>query len=941
MPDGFSRMLLVGRDGELARIDDIVTGRTASQRVLLLRGDAGVGKTCLLDAAAEHAVAAGVKVLRAAGVENEAGIAFSGLHQLLHPLLHMSLRVDPRHRNVILGALGDGSLVVSDQTKVMIAALEMLCAAAEEEPLLVILDDVQWLDSSSATVLAYIVRRLQGSRTAALVAARSDAATFFDSARLPEIEVLPLTASEATVLLAKLHPHLNPQARDRVLADAEGNPLAIEELPRALAAGGLAETPKLPDDLPLSKRLESVYARRVEELPQHIRQELLLAALDGQYGWIGSVTPRLAGYYLPPDADEALALGLLISDPTGNGYRFRHPLVRSAIVQRATGAQRRAAHAELAALSVPDPERWAWHLAAAATGPDERVALALVEAARLVTLRGGASSAVSALTRAAELSTSVADRSRRLADAAYIAGQSAQLEVSERLLEESRRGPADRADPYAATVAEMYILLYRNGEATDAHRGLLQALRSSPVDSAEPQALQRALNVLMTFSLFSGDPAIWALTDEELLRFGDRVNEMTHVIRDAWGDVARSGHRVRSRLAATFNNAEAEREPWSAVRYAVSAFYVDAVADYRQFVHRIVDREGASGAVTNLMVGLEVLALDYINMGELDAAESTSRRGLGTAEQHGYGLFAHQFVGYLALIAAIRGSAAEADRLRVIVEQWGRERSLGLLVQYAALVATLNHLAQGQWEAAFRSATTVTPPGAFTPHSEQAPRMVLDLVEAALYSGRKDLARQHALAASEAGLERISARYELLTLGALAMTAPDPDGPPDASVPDSSDTAGSLYQRALAVPGASQFPFDHARVRLSYGTWLRRSREQNLARAELEEALSVFDRVGAEPWAERTRRELRAAGGSPARSGGTRGALSSGHALLTGQELEIATLAARGLSNKEIGAQLFLSPRTIGSHLYKVFPKLGISSRGELRNALGGDVADD
>lgn len=933
MPDTPSRSLLVGRDRELTRIDAIVTGRSASQRVLLLRGEAGVGKTCLLDAADERAVALGIKVLRASGVENEADIAFSGLHQLLRPLLHRALEVDPRQKAVILGALGQGSLTVSDHTMVMIAALELLDAAAEETSLLVILDDVQWFDPSSGAVLAYIVRRLDGFKAAALVAARSNLATIFDSARLPELELGPLTVEDATYLLATLHPDLGPQVRKRVLADAEGNPLAIEELPRSLGQEGLSELSKLPAELPLSKRLESVFARRVDELPPHIRKELLLAALDGQSGWLASGETRSASYYSPPDADEAFALGLLVRDSTGSGYRFRHPLVRSAIVQHATGAQRRAAHAELASFSASDPERWAWHLAAAATGPDERVAQALVEAARLVTLRGGAGSAISALTRAAELSTNVVDRSRRLADAAYVAGQSAQLEVSARLLEESRSLPVDEADPYAATVAEMYIRFYRNGEVNDAHRGLLGILRSSPVGAASPQALQRALNVLITFSLFSGDPGIWASTDAALLRFGSRVSEITHVIRDAWGDIVGNGHSVRSRLASTFNSAEAEREPWSAVRYAVSAFYVDAVGDYRQYVHRIVDRESASGAVTNLMVGLEVLALDYINMGELVSAEATSKRGLGIATEHGYGLFAHQFTGYLAMIAALRGSAAEADRLRAIVEQWGRERSIGLLVQYAALVATQNHLAQGQWEAAFRSATTITMPGTFTRHSEQAPRMVLDLVEAALFSGRSELARQHAIAARDAGLEQISARYELLTLGALAMTTPEPPGK-SSSLSENSETQ-TLYLRALGVPGAGLFPFDHARVRLSYGRWLRRSREPGLARAELEEALGVFNRVGAEPWAERTRQELRAAGGSPGRPGEARTGLSSGPDLLTVQELEIARMAARGGSNKEIGAQLFLSPRTIGSHLYKVFPKLGISNRAQLRDALG------
>jgi DNA-binding CsgD family transcriptional regulator len=916
---------LIGRDRELSLIDDVVTRRPGSERVVFLRGDAGVGKTSLLDTAEEQAVESGLRVLRAWGVENETAIVFSSLHQLLYPILDSTALLSPHQEAVVLNAFGGGTdRSGSDQTGLATAILELLSTAARSHPLLLVLDDVQWFDRSSAEVLAYVVRRLRGSNTATLICARSNWTTVFDSTRLREIEVLPLSPHHAESLLARLHPRLEPRLRERVLADADGNPLALEELPRSASVAEVTGSSELPTDLPLSRRLEAIYASRVDELSPEVSAELLRAALSGKIGWDGLGEASTAGRYAPHHAEEAVALGLLVADPRGRGYRFRHPLVRSAIVQHATEAERRAAHADLAELSVAYPERRAWHLSAAATGPDESVALALVEAARLVTLRGGASSAISALTRAAELSPNVMDRSRRLADAAYIAGQSAQLEVSAQLVEQSRQGPADDADPYAAAVSEMYIRLYRNGEVNDAHRGLLKALRSAPAESASPAALQRAINVLITFSLFSGDPRIWASTDAELERFGVRVEDISRVYRDAWGDIARTGHSVRARLADNFDNAEAEREPWSAVRYAVAAFYVDAVADYRHHVHRIVDREGATGAVTNVMVGLEVLALDYITMGELDAADSAARRGLELAESHGYGLFAHQFMGYLGMTAALRGSAEEAERLRIAVDRWGRERAVGLLIQYAALIATLNALGQGDWETAYRHASGVTTPGEFTPHSEQAPRMLLDLVEAALFSGRRDLARHHAVAARDAGFERISARYELMTLGTLAMTA------------DDSDTPRELYVRALAVPGASEFAFDHARIRLGYGSWLRRAREATLARAELAEALGAFERIGAEPWAERARQELRAAGVIAAHASDPDAlpSPSRGADRLTAQELEIARLAARGRTNKEIGAQLFLSARTVSSHLYKIFPKLGIASRSSLREAL-------
>ncbi len=921
----------LGRDREFARMTEVVFGRGGSQCVVFLRGEPGVGKTFLLDAADALAVASGIRVLRASGVENEMAIDFSSLHQLLYPVLGLTARLGERERGVILAALGRGDPVGSQLTGVAAAALDLVSLAAGSQPLLLVLDDVQWFDHASAEVLAYVVRRLRGIDAATLISARAGASTVFDSGRLPEIDVRPLTSHDADLLLTRISPQLEPGLRARVLAGADGNPLALEELVRASVSNELVVS-ELPVDLPLSSRLERIYAARLDELSEQVRGELLRAALSGQIGWGGSDHRLATELYTPHHAEEAVALGLLVRDSSGIGHRFRHPLVRSAIVQGSTASERRAAHADLAAVSAAYPERQAWHLAAAATEPDEGIALALVGAARLVTLRGGASSAVSALTRAAELSPNIKDRSRRLADAAYIAGQSAQLEVSARLLEESRRGPVDDVDPYATTVSEMYILLYRNGEVNDAHRGLLKVLRTAPTDAASPEALQRALNVLITFSLFSGDARVWASTDAELERFGSRVDPISHVLRDAWGDVARAGHSVRSRLAENFDDVEANREPWTAVRYAVAAFYVDAVADYRHYVHRIVDQEGATGAITNMMVGLEVLALDYIAMGELDSADATALQGRELAEAHGYALFAHQFMGYLGMTAALRGHTGEAERYRAAVDRWGRERAVGLLVQYASLIGTVSALGRGDWEGAYRHASSVTTPGTFSPHSEQAPRMVLDLVEAAVFSGRKDEARAHALAARDAGFESISARYELMTLAALAITSENADPTDDGVGRQAPETPRSLYRRALAVDGASEFAFDHARVRLDYGAWLRRNRELTLARDELGQALTAFEQIGAVPWAERTRQELRAAGVAATQVPQTDPYRPVSR--LSPQEIEIAELAAQGLTNKQIGAQLFLSARTVGSHLYKIFPKLGISSRSSLGRAL-------
>jgi ATP/maltotriose-dependent transcriptional regulator MalT len=313
------------------------------------------------------------------------------------------------------------------------------------------------------------------------------------------------------------------------------------------------------------------------------------------------------------------------------------------------------------------------------------------------------------------------------------------------------------------------------------------------------------------------------------------------------------------------------------------------------------------------MTLLQLVMLDHMGAGRWAEAERTGRHGLESTARHGYALFAHQYRAFLAMVAACRGDTETADDHRRAVEAWARPRGIGYLTQYADAVGAMAALARSDHAAAYRFATGITAPGEFAPHRQQAPRTLLDFVEAAMRSSHADEARLHVQAAVAAGLPALSPRLELLTTAAQAMT--------------SQGQASRLYQQALALPGAAAFPFETARIRLAYGERLRRDQETKAAREQLEEALRVFTELGALPWAERARAELAAARAAF-------GARDQGLRTLTAQERQIAELAATGLTNKEIGAKLFLSPRTVSSHLYRIFPKLGITSRAALRDAL-------
>ncbi|MFJ5035867.1 AAA family ATPase [Streptomyces sp. NPDC088560] len=905
---------MVGRESEQEVLSEFVAA--SGGRALILRGDTGVGKSALLDHVAELAADQEHRLIRAAGVEAESELPFAGLHQFLYPLLPYIDRLDDGHRSAFDVVFGRNEGTPPSVMTLGIAVLDLLSLAASQKPLLLVLDDGQWLDTSSSEVCGFVGRRLTGSSVKLVVVLRSDVPSGFDTAALPELPVTTLSEKASEQLLDRHYPGLDPQVRRLVLDEAQGNPLALLELPPFVHGGRAGrDRGELPGytGIPLPQRLQHVYGTRIESLDGAVRAELLRGALDGVGAGTAAGRPGRTRYQMM-DADEAAARGLLDVDPLTGYFVFRHPLVRSTVVQMATPNERRAAHAVLAQVHHDDMERRATHLAVSTVDPDEQVAAVLEAAADSATRRGGAVAAVAWLTRAAELSESHEERSRRLGSAAFIAGHAGQLDRAQRLV--GSDSGSDKGESPASVIASSYAALYEDGDVRSARRRVVTAIDSMRADSVgEPnEMLTRLVNLLLAINQYASDETSWTQTHELLGSMGDLVPITSHIYHDAWGDVVRHGAGVHERVERAFADLSS-LEPWDVSRLSVAAYHVDTLSQYRRHLQRTVDREVETGAMGSGITMLHLIMLDQMTVGEWDEAECTGQRTLElTASEH-HALFAHHTRAYLGLLAAMRGQTQRAQELQAVVDAWARPRGVGFLTQIADAIGTTAALSEGDYEAAYLHAIGITPPGTFTPYAHQASRTLLDLVEAALHTGRSEQARAHALAARDAHLPDISPRLALITYGALAMTATDPS------------EADQMYHHAETHPAAATFPFEHARIRLAHGIRQRHTQGRKAARLSLTLAAETFERLGAPTWAERARAELRATGAATL--------ASSAHlAALTWQERRIADLAASGLTNKEIGERMHLSPRTVSSHLYRVFPKLGITSRAALRDAL-------
>jgi DNA-binding CsgD family transcriptional regulator len=897
---------LVGRDVEAARVDAMLERLAEGGAALLVSGEAGVGKSALLDYARARADGLGLRALSSLGVEAEAELAYAGLHQLLVPVLELVGLLPAPQRRALEVAFGIAIGPEPDLFLVALAAYQLVCDAAEERPLVILADDAHWLDRSTLRVLTFIARRLESEPVALLVSVRTDAGMPLGDAGLPALELERLSPSAAGALLDRTAPDLHPVFRARVLREAAGNPLALVELVRVQRDPGrfaeLGETP-----LTITARLERAFAAQLGGLPEDTRGVLLAAALDGRASLeelIGSASMVAGRPLVLSDLDAAVAADLV--SIVDRRVRFRHPLVRSAVHQAAAPARVLETYAALAEV-VTDPERRIWHRAMAIVGHDEGVADALERHAGAARRRGAVMVAAGALDRAAALTADSRRKGERLVRAADAAWELGAVDVVRSLLEQAES--LDVGELEAAKLAWLQQMVSGDVwvERGAAKRFVAIARRAHAAGDAD-----MALGSLVPIAQRSW----WTQTRTRTRKYivdtaqdmGFREDEPRLLAIMALTDPERTGRSVLLRL--TRIRLHDVTDPLAAIHVGIAAENVGDFALGARFLGRAVDRlreQGRLGVLTQALSHYSWAAVHAGDWSAAAAAGSEAARLARDTDQPQFGLTGELYAG---LVAALRGNEPDIA---------GPERTLramngGPLLAPAHLARGAAALGDGRHAEAFDHLWPVFDEAHPAFHRFMRWPAVLDLVEAATHSGHLEQA-----VGAMAELEAVAARSgPPMLLVLLSCARP---------LMAAEEHADALFQLALGQD-RSVYMYPRARTLFSFGRWLRRQRRGIESRAPLREAIELFDVLGATRWSDRARQELRATGEAfgPRRP--------DARDQLTAQELQIAQLAARGLSNREIGERLFLSHRTIGSHLYRIFPKLGIISRTQLRDAL-------
>jgi DNA-binding CsgD family transcriptional regulator len=900
---------LVGRSADLDVVRSFAAQYAAQGSALVVVGEPGVGKTALLDEVAVEGESAGARVLRAAGVEDEADVSYAGLSELLLTQASLIRSLDRHQASALETALGRRIADPPDQLAVADALQSLLRQVGRVRPLLLVVDDLQWLDKASAAVLGLVARRLAGSRVAFLGSTRHTHRGLLERSGFKEHQLLPLTDEQSAELLDSRFPGLAPHVRRHVLTVARGNPLALLELPGALAEAGGGPSAWPTGALPLSPRLQAAF--RLADLPHDARDALLLAALESS-GNLHVLDTAANGRFLAGLA-SAESAGLVKVDDLRLHIEFSHPLAQSAIISQSTAGERRRVHRRLAAAS-GDADARAWHLAHAAIGLDESSAAALEAAAYRIWRSGDAEGAVAALTRSAFLSPDRSARARRLAGAAFAGARLwGGVAAADSVLREAAKTDPRGLGSLDAAVATAFMILNADGDVPTAHRVLAGALEGVSVQAARTFQVRAALSTLVFVCLFGSRAAPWTTFDAVVARLGGQVPASIAACRQAYGDPARADSQAYANLTALVAGIDREEEPAEVIAIGTAGFFADRMTESRAALERVLGQARESGEVFHAVQAQSILGFEAFYRGRWEEAERHFAETLSLARQNGYRPY-EGVSGYgLALADAARGND-EAARERAAKDLcWVVPRGVHVVRHLYGHALTLAALGHQDYERAYQEAVSVSPPGMVPAFRPVALWLFLDLVEAAVKTNRAAEAAAHVAMAHAAGFDQISARQKFLLHAADALVAGE-------------DEAQAHFQQALSVPDASEWPFDYARVALLYGEYLRRMRAPGAARPHLEQALTLFDRLGAATWAAYARGELRAAAGRPRHPAGS--------VSLTTRELHIAELAASGLTNKEIGERLFLSNRTVSDHLYRIFPKLGITSRAGLRDAL-------
>ncbi|MEV6235527.1 AAA family ATPase [Lentzea sp. NPDC051838] len=923
---GAGSVPLVGRKRELARCEELLAEIGPGGQVVLLEGDAGIGKTTLVGAVARIAAEQGFRGLHCNGVQSETTSGFAALHELLQPLLGGLAVLPAGQRRALEVALGRAEGPPPNRLLVGLATLGLLEEHAAEQPVFVAVEDAQWLDASTAQTIAFVARRLVNTPVLLMLTMRTDGtdhaldagegpADVIRSIPLVDIALGPLTEAESEELVREQRPALDAQTRRLVLTESAGNPLALVELARVAT-----NRQDLGADRwwPTTRRLEQAFLAGVAELPERGRRLLLLVAAAPEAS-LSQLMGAAAAAGLGLDDLAPIERARLVA-LDGDRVLLRHPLVRSAVYGAASLAERVAAHQVLAAAAT-DPDRAAWHAAAAVTDHDDEVAAKLEATSVRARARSATAEAVAALRRAAAISSSTTDRARRLATAAEIARQAGDVADSTALVREVW-GSAE--DPDVLTLLALTQVALTSsalvpGRSTEDLLDLVGRL-AGPSGTENPTQRLRVLATAATAHCTHGLP-------------DDVRDRLRHAVDDAAGeDGGLLALVARVLLAPAEHAAQAREQLPGLLRFVRESYLSDDVE--------------RSPSRPQIIIGLGLMtesvhdpaaALDCWNMGV------THFRRAGMPGDEAWML--HERARIRVVLGEVRDALTDAGfaqevgtalGLRVVAafsaatsamaHAWrgDDQRALTALDDSTALAGTDRLVvlkARASWAAGLvalnqnRHEDAWTALSAAQAHHTTRLWSLGDLTEAAVRAGRIDEVRPVLERACATKSAFASPHLDNLVHRSLAQTGDDPE-----------------QHFALALAAESPAALEVARTRLAYGQWLRRTRRIVDARDQLGAALRAFDAAGARPWADRAASELRAAGSAPARAKAPK-PLNG----LTAQELQIARLAAAGMTNKEIADQVYVSHRTVGTHLYKIFPKLGITNRTQLRDALGDD----
>jgi DNA-binding CsgD family transcriptional regulator len=911
--------MLRGRRAECLELDRLLEAVHAGQSaVLVLRGEAGIGKTALLGYTAEHAE--GFRVLQAVGVESEMELPFAGLHQLCAPLLDQLERLPPPQREALATAFGLSSGARPDRFFVGLALLSLLSDCVDEEPLLCLIDDAQWLDRSSAQVLAFVARRLQ-AESIVLVFAERGPGELDELAGLPELRLEGLSDADSNALVASvIRGPLDERVRERIVAETHGNPLALLELPDGLSPVDLAGGFALTAALPLPSRIEESFRQRVERLPADSQRLLLVAAAEpiGDPTLLWRVADQFGlGAATAGPAEDAGLITL------GARVIFRHPLLRSAIYRAASAEERRSVHRALAETTDPelDPDRRAWHLAHATLAPDEDVAVELERSADRARARGGLAAAAAFFERAARLSPEPARRARRELTAAQAKQDAGAPDQALALLAAAEEGPLNELQRarLERLRAQLAFALRRGSDAPPLL--LRAAQRLEPLDAA--LARETFLEALAA-AVFAGRLSSGAgvLEVAEAARAAPRAPEPPRTVdllldglatRFADGYAAGVPPLRRALAAVSEDDGHSEddmRWLWLSCRIAPDLWEDET---WHELATRQLRLARDAGALTVLPLAATYRAGVHVHAGEFAAAAALIEEADAITQATG-----NAPLGYTSLVlAAWRGQEAQALALIEASREDAARRGEGRAITLAEYATAVLYNGLGGYPAALAAAQRACEYDALGLFAWS----LIELVEAAARSREPELAVD--------ALDRLSERTRLSgTDWALGVEARS------RALLSGGRTAEDLYLDAIERLGRCRIKVHLSRTYLLYGEWLRRENRRIDAREKLRTAHEMFSTMGAEAFAERAARELLATGEKARkRTADTRDQL-------TAQEKQIAELARAGHSNPEIGAQLFIGTRTVEYHLHKVFTKLEISSRNELGRVLPSEARE-